>query len=217
MKNNKVARLLGLLFFVAINFFLIFKFHYSFVEGLLLIAESFLLYLLLTVNKKRLIAILAILIFSILSLVLVRTGFDKYLFSISGFEKNQILTREEFYKAAIPRIYFERIGNFYLNIGRFDIGKISVKTGYVLDLDKYFVSSQNSIYPLILFPFFLIGFIYFLSFGFWISLSYLILALLVSIVLNSDSAFLLFIPLINVQIFQGFKSTYLFIKSKIHK
>lgn len=76
-------------------------------------------------TKKHLFSI--ILVFFVVMLFVVSFGSDKHLFSISGFERNQMIVREEYFKKEIPRVYFRKIGNFYLTWGRFYMNKIDQK------------------------------------------------------------------------------------------
>jgi hypothetical protein len=52
---------------------------------------------------------------------------DKRAFSVSGFEQNQSIAREEFYKKEIPKVYFRKIGYLYLTRIRFYLDKIDWK------------------------------------------------------------------------------------------
>jgi hypothetical protein len=61
---------------------------------------------------------------------------EKRLFSASGFEQNQMLVREEFFKKEIPHVYFRKIGYFYLTRGRFYLNKIDQK---IATLPLYFL------------------------------------------------------------------------------
>jgi hypothetical protein len=55
--------------------------------------------------------------------------------AMSGFEKNQSLMREEFYRREIPRVYFRKIGYFYLTTARFTINRVDREFAKVLDIN----------------------------------------------------------------------------------
>lgn len=74
---------------------------------------------------KKYLLLAVILIFGVISVFSFAS--DKRIFSVSGFEQNQMIAREEYYKKEIPGIYFRKIGNLYLTRGRFYLNKIDQK------------------------------------------------------------------------------------------
>lgn len=62
---------------------------------------------------------------------------DRSLFSVSGFEKNQMAMREEYYRREIPYIYFKKIGKYYLTTARFRIFKVDQELSKIFDIERH--------------------------------------------------------------------------------
>ena len=85
---------------------------------------------------KRRLGIMCFLIFIVLvSYFFIKDLSQKNYWALSGYEKNQALMREEFYRKEIPRVYFRRIGYFYLTSGRFIINRADREFAKLLDIN----------------------------------------------------------------------------------
>lgn len=56
---------------------------------------------------------------------------------LSGFEKNQMHTREEYYKREIPKLYFRKVGYFYLTKGRYYVNRFDIVLARVFDVGNH--------------------------------------------------------------------------------
>lgn len=209
-KNNKQIIFKG--FFALViclsNFWIYQIYKFNFFFGEVLVVETVLLFLSLYI-KNRAISILIFIIFVVLSFSLYRNRFDKNVFSSSTVESIQTEERRQFYSNEIGKIYRNRVGILYFDTLRLYSNKISNNFFSALDLSLYFSPNslmENEKYPLILAPFFIIGFLALLvAKNQTISIVYFILALFQNSLINLDSKIgpLLMFPFITLCITLG--------------
>lgn len=150
---------------------------------------------------KKFIFIMIPLVMGIFILV---TGVCKDTFYISNFEKNQLWERQEMYRRELGVIGRTNRGNMAIGITKLYLDKLTRKTMEPFDLSRYFSADSSSVYYLIFFPLFIIGVCSLLAEEIKPIFYYLGFASLSAILVQSNMAYWLLVPLINLSILFGF-------------
>lgn len=203
-----------LIILVSVANFWIYKiFQDNLILALLIFIESLLLFRAVFLKDHSLSKIVFVLL-SIIAVYLLTNNFDKNIFKNSDLENIKIFERREYYSKELGKIYRNRFGLYYFNNLRLYFNKLNENLFSNLDFNSYF-STSNEKYPIILGPFFIIGFFYLL-----VNLQknlavYTLATLALSAVTKAGSGPILLFPIINVCIALGaIKLLYFFKKRK---
>lgn len=91
----------------------------------------------LRLSKRLLIIVAYVLVFVSIGFYMVKDFSNASYWTPSGFEKNQALMREEFFKKEVSKIYFRKVGYYYLTKGRFFINRVDKEFANLLELNNY--------------------------------------------------------------------------------
>lgn len=174
--------------------------------GLILILESYLLFLS-VISKNRIFTFLSLITLILLSIILMKNYFNQTVLIPSKIETIQQLKNHEYYANELGKAYKNKYGLIYFMEIKPLVNRITYQIFSFLDLKKYFEFDNNLslFYPIFLFPFFTIGLIYSV-----INLNtnlavYFVLSLLVNPFINLDDNLnpILILPLFNIYIALG--------------
>ncbi len=190
IKNCLLFALLGLLLYPG----------YGFLNAFLVFAISVLL--LIIFQRKRITRSYYFLII-ILALLFITNGLDRNIFNRSGIDAYEKIRRHQFYTRELGSFYRNKLGFYYFDQVKFYINRINTKITGPLVVDKYFSAVHSGIYPIWLLPFVVLGLFIGLSKKIRLVLIYLFWVSLLSIVLVSSVAVLLYLPFINLCLVLG--------------
>lgn len=87
---------------------------------------------------KKSILIIASIFYTVFIIAFIRSNIEnKGILNKTGFEKNQALMREEYFKREIPRLYFRKIGYLYLTDARYYLNKLDQELADVFSLKQF--------------------------------------------------------------------------------
>lgn len=186
----------------------------NFIVAIFLVILSFLLFKLIIAKVQKAQLLTLILIFTTVSLLTLRVGFDKNIFIISSREQLQQDVRHGFYAVELGQLYTNKISLYFYKYFSGSIRKLEQNLFSNLDLNLYFFAShpreRSGIvefvkYPWILLPFFIVGLFSVIQYYYPAIVIYLIGASLISMFLSPTYPLgpVLFFPLINVVIALG--------------
>lgn len=184
----------------------IFLWIFIFLESILLIVVF--------VSREKKFARLTIWILIVFSAYLLLNNFDKNIFKFSDLETIKTKERQEYYANELGKIYRNRLGILYFNNLRLYQSKLEANFFSNLDFNLYF-SSSNAKYPLLLGPFFIIGFLHLLIKIPKIPIIYLGSALLLSAFIRVGAGPILLFPIINLCIAIGGLKLFNFLKLRL--
>ncbi|NMC98652.1 MAG: hypothetical protein GYA62_02870 [Bacteroidales bacterium] len=163
-------------------------------------------------NTKKVTIILFTALF-VVGILLYRFYPDKHLFTLSSLEKDAMLKRDGYLRiGAIGQIYGRKIGNYYFNRYLVYSLKLVQKISIPLDPIKYFNSTNQSMIPYILFPFFILGMLYVVEKHLLGLYGYLLISAFFTCLIVPDKTLYLYFPLIIFSILAGMAMFYRYIR-----
>lgn len=184
----------------------------NFIVAILLVILSFLLFKLIIAKVQKAQLLTLILIFTTISLLTLRVGFDKNIFIISSREQLQQDMRHGFYAVELGQLFTNKVSLHFYKYFSGSIRKLERNLFSNLDPNLYFFAShprergtgEFEKYPWILLPLFIVGL--FLIIQYYLKMGiYFIWAALISMFISPAYSLgpVLFFPLINVVIALG--------------
>lgn len=87
---------------------------------------------------KNKLLIVILIFFTVFVVIFIKNDIkNKGILNKTGFEKNQTLMREEYFKREIPRVYFRKIAYIYLTDGRYYLNKLDQELANVFDINQF--------------------------------------------------------------------------------
>lgn len=180
----------------------------NFLQGLLAVSLSIIVFLYFWQNKSKALFILLVVFTLTIFALAAKVAFDESIFSNSALDIQQINKRHEFYAKGLGKIYTNRISLTYFKDFRLPLYKLQRNFFGNLDLNLYFFAShprerlgvkEFEKYLPIFLPFFLLGVIYSLYKPLPKILLYIFIISLVSSIISSKYNLgpILFFPIVN--------------------
>lgn len=155
-------------------------------------------------NKNFVFSLIVFLCWFALSLISLKTDFDKNLFTMGHLESHKTVARHGYYVKEFGQIYANRFGLFYSDSIRPVVSKFTRNSFSHLEFNQYFLG--NNLISVIFLLLFFIGFYIFILKPstltvFYFSISFFIGGFLID---SSKFAVSLFVPIINLFVCLGF-------------
>jgi hypothetical protein len=200
----------AIILLIALLIYIALKQQLVLIEVILSIVQGLILFIFLISeeNKRRTVLFLLFASTLIISLFLFVRFPDKLLFTPSGFEKNLLIERQEYYKKEAGFLYQRKLGKYYFNNLKFIIDKLNIKSSYLYDTNRYFLSDNPVLFDYLLLANFFLGFVFLLAQQRDKVIAYLLIIWAVGLFTELDKSIILFLSFVGAVSVFGFISLY---------